>query len=1264
MERTASFGYWVRRRRKALDLTQEELARQVGCAEVTIKKIEADERRPSRQIAERLAASLQLAPAERAAFVQAARGELATDRLDLPLPPPPPAPAVALLPGGTLTFLFTDIEASARLWEQHPQAMSATLVRHDALLRDVIEAHGGYIFKHTGDGVLAAFTTASHALSAALEAQRAVQAENWGSIGPIRVRMALHTGVAEVRDGDYYGVPLNRTARLLTAGHGGQVLLSHATADLLRDMLPANVTLRDLGEYRLKDLTRPEQIFQPTVPHLPTRFPPLRAPATQSTEGLELLLRPASSTAEGAAVDTLDGSVDETIESQADIFVAREHALNRLDSLLHAALAGHGQIVFVTGDAGSGKTSLLLEFARRAVQLHADLVVAAGNCNAHTGAGDPYLPFREVLDLLTGNVEVRSTSSFRAPPFARRLRVLSASTIPALLEIGPALIDTFVPGPDLLARANSVAPGANGWRERLAQVVAQRRYVVDTPSPDNQHEIFAQFTRVVTTIARRQPLLFVLDDLQWADTASVGLLFHLSRRIENSRILIVGAYRPADVALGRGAERHPLDPVINELRRYHGDIEVNLDQTIEEEGRQFIDAVLDRVPNRLGPKFRSDLFEQTGGHPLFTLELLRDLQARGGLVRDETGRWVVGPELDWTALPTRLEGVIAERISRLPEELQEALSIASIEGETFTAEVVARTQKVDARGLVRRFSGALDRQQRLVQSQGTRRMGEHRLSTYRFRHILFQKYLYARLSEGERAYLHEDVGTALERLAAGQTEAIAAQLARHFELAGCTEKAVTYLLQVGERARRLYANEEALVALSRALALLATAPLDESQVKWKQHRAVRYAVLLAREQVYGLQGEHAAEVADLAALEGLAEGMGDSARQAEVALRWSWYHERTSDYRTLVEAARRALDLASGDLSRAAEARLRWGRGLLLQSDYTGAQAQLAVALELAQAAGAQQVELYALRFLGVVASDQSDHRAARAYFEHALAIARAIGDRQGEARVLYNLGTVALEQSDYLAARAYFEHALAIARAIADQSMQGTVLGLMGEVARAQGDYGVAHAYSEQAVEIARAIGDRTGEGWALSNLAEVAWGQGDYEAARVYAEQAVAIARAIGSRFLTGWALISLGHALTSLGRLADASATFGEAAELHRTLGQAHLAAGSRTGLARAQLAQGDLAGALAQVEQVLAYLATGSLNGAAEPARAYLACVEVLQAAGDARSRPLLARAYAELQDQAARMDESARRLFLDNVPHHRTLVTTWAGERQP
>jgi predicted ATPase/class 3 adenylate cyclase len=274
MERTASFGEWVRRRRKALDLTQAALARQVGCAEVTIKKIEADERRPSRQIALRLAESLQLAPAERAAFVQAARGELATDRLDLPLPPSAPALAAAL-PGGSITFLFTDIESSTRLWEQHPQAMPAALQRHALLLRQAIAFQRGVVFKTVGDALCAAFASATDALAAALAAQRALQTEAWGLPGPLRVRMALHSGVVEERDGDYLGPALNRVARLLSAGHGGQILLSRATQELVCDHLPSDVELRDLGAHHLKDLSRPEHIFQAVAPDLPADFPPL-----------------------------------------------------------------------------------------------------------------------------------------------------------------------------------------------------------------------------------------------------------------------------------------------------------------------------------------------------------------------------------------------------------------------------------------------------------------------------------------------------------------------------------------------------------------------------------------------------------------------------------------------------------------------------------------------------------------------------------------------------------------------------------------------------------------------------------------------------------------------------------------------------------------------------------------------------------------------------------------------------------------------------
>jgi class 3 adenylate cyclase len=185
---------------------------------------------------------------------------------------------VASLPTGTLTFLFTDIEGSTKLWENDAQAMQVALARHDEILRSAIEERGGYVFKTVGDAFCAAFTTAPDALEAALEAQRRLLSSRWEETGPLRVRMALHMGTPEERDGDYFGPPLNRVARLLSAAHGGQVLLSLPTQELVRDQLPARTSLRDLGEQRLKDLFRSERVFQLVAPELPSEFPPLRTP--------------------------------------------------------------------------------------------------------------------------------------------------------------------------------------------------------------------------------------------------------------------------------------------------------------------------------------------------------------------------------------------------------------------------------------------------------------------------------------------------------------------------------------------------------------------------------------------------------------------------------------------------------------------------------------------------------------------------------------------------------------------------------------------------------------------------------------------------------------------------------------------------------------------------------------------------------------------------------------------------------------------------
>jgi TolB-like protein/class 3 adenylate cyclase/cytochrome c-type biogenesis protein CcmH/NrfG len=190
----------------------------------------------------------------------------------MPTTVPTPAP----LPTGTLTFLLTDIEGSTRMWQAAPVAMQAALARHDAILRQGIEARDGHVFKTAGDAFFAVFATPWLALEAALAVQQALQSEDWPPQTPIRVRMALHSGAAELRAADYFGTPVNHAARLLSAGHGGQTLVSTVTCELCHDRLPDGVGMKSLGEYGLKDLARKHTIYQVAHPSLPQAFPPLR----------------------------------------------------------------------------------------------------------------------------------------------------------------------------------------------------------------------------------------------------------------------------------------------------------------------------------------------------------------------------------------------------------------------------------------------------------------------------------------------------------------------------------------------------------------------------------------------------------------------------------------------------------------------------------------------------------------------------------------------------------------------------------------------------------------------------------------------------------------------------------------------------------------------------------------------------------------------------------------------------------------------------
>lgn len=617
----ASFGYWVKRRRKSLDLTQQGLANLVGCSPVTIKKIESDERQPSLQLARLLAEHLQIPPEQHNQFISSARREKNIDRTSLAQTP---------------EAFFTRIQASEKL--------------------------------------------------------------------------------------------------------------------------PA--FLKKYGAARL----------QKQIP-----------------------------------------------------FVGREREIEFLHRQLSEAINGAGKVVFLSGEAGSGKTTLLTEFGRRAQEEQAELVVLRGNCTAYSGIGDPYLPFRDVLATLTGDIEARLASGMISPENARRLWHLAPTVIKVFLSEGPNLLDSFLPTSSLIRNVAARIPDSSELIESFDQILQQSKKL---SSNVEQIQVLEQYTQIIQNVAADKPLLILLDDLQWADRASISLLFHLGRRLASNKILILGAFRPSDIAVEFGSlsdnnlPQHPLEGVINELKVQYGEILLDLGISNEENGQNFVDALLDTEPNDLSSGFRTMLFQRTEGHPLFTIELLRVLQERGDLILDAQGQWIEGKALNWDTLPVRVEAVLEQRLGRLDETLKGILAVASVEGETFTPYVLAQIQNIDERAMLQLLSLSIEKRHRLIREYDEIMINQRRLSRFQFSHALFQQYLYAHLSQGERRLLHAQIGKVLEELYGEYRDEIAVQLARHFQEAGEQSKAFDYAIRAAERAENIFAFEEAIQHLELALSII------------------------------------------------------------------------------------------------------------------------------------------------------------------------------------------------------------------------------------------------------------------------------------------------------------------------------------------------------------------------------------------------------------------------------------------------------------
>jgi DNA-binding SARP family transcriptional activator/predicted ATPase len=906
--------------------------------------------------------------------------------------------------------------------------------------------------------------------------------------------------------------------------------------------------------------------------------------------------------------------------SQPEPFVGREPHLARLAGLLETALAGRGQVAFVSGEAGWGKTSLVDEFSRRAEALHADLIVASGTCTAFTESGDPYLPFREILRTLCADVEQKWDAGRITRTQALRLWHLLPQTVDALLAQGRHLIDTFVPGVALLRRTAGHEAADPDLLKGLEELVAR-------PRPDagvDQGRIFEEIDQVLRAISGERPLLLILDDLHWVDPSSLALLFHLGRRLADSRILIVGTYRPEDISLDRGGQVHPLAGILAEFKRVFGDVWIPLGQD-RDDGRAFVDALLDSEPNRLSERFRAQLARDTNGHPLFAVKMLRDMEDRGYVYRDENGLWIDSPTIAWDTLPRRVEGVIERRVSRLEPRLRDALAAASVEGEEFSAEVLARVRQIDAREMVRLLSTDLNRRHRLVRASGTQWLGDVRISHYHFSHNLFQKYLYQSLDPVERTYLHEAVGYALEAFYRDRTEKIAVHLARHFQEAGRPRKAIEYLRQAGDASAEVYAYAEAIAHYRQAIDLARETELAAEDLT---------LLYMRLGSVLEVDSQYDRALATYEEMERVAHSRGD----APMELAWlmaratiQWVPTAVHDPEQARILGSRALMLASELGDQAAVARILWALSLAsffmnrLDAAIDCGERSLALARRL----GLQEQTAYTLNDLGgfvYLYSGRIDQ--AIEALQKACVLWRDLGDSRMLADSLAKLCTAHVYAGEYERAISLSQTAFEFSQSIRDVWAQSYSRWTIGDAYRARGEYSQAIEASETCIRMGELAGFLPGQIYTRLKLASIYGDLGEVERGIQLAQMALDQAE----RQLPT-------HVALALGILAHLLVLQGDLGRAEQALGEAHKRAACEawavfyldvlTAEAELGLRLGDFGRALDAAENLLGRLRRYNMRSGLP--EAYYLQGEALLASGQrerAREQLLEARRVAE------------------------------------
>ena len=934
--------------------------------------------------------------------------------------------------------------------------------------------------------------------------------------------------------------------------------------------------------------------------------------------------------------------------------IGREAVTHQVADRLAAARRGQGQIVVISAEAGLGKSRLVAEGIRLARR--SSFVGYGGACQPDA-LRTPYLAWQPVwkafFDIDPG------------VPLRRQLRAVEAT----LQEHAPEHLDAL---PLLDSVLDLDLPDNDFTRALQPQ---DRKALLETVL------VSCLASAAREAAADGGGLLLVLEDLQFIDPVSMDLLERALRAIESLPVLVLLSYRPPDAALQPSPDAR--------LQSLPGFVKIELGGLDAQGTELVIRAKLAQLfPERAGAVPVALIDRIVGlaqGNPFYVEELLNYLHDRGIDPRNSTA-------LAALDLPTSLHSLVLSRIDQLASSQQLAIKVASIIGRVFRA-----SDLHDYCPALGSLSGLKHDLAELDRLGFTPLESPEPEWSYLFKHLVTQQVAYESIAFATRRQLHGQYARFLEARYPDRLGLLAPQLAHHYAHAEVRDKACHYLCKAGEQAAQAYANEQALDHFRQALELMAPGDL-RSQV----------GVLLQREAVFDLLGQHAARRRDLAELDSLVAALDDSlVWRARVATRRAKLESDIGDFaaaQVCAQEAIQALESHTQALPEAAEllvdavllqARAMFYAGQataaqrhlehalslarqqpyprgeynaltqlgLLQwhaGDYAAAQALMEQALQSVQQAGDARREIDLLNNLGVVAKAQARFGAAVARYEQAQRIARKIGNRSGEAVALNNMGSACLASGDFVQAGDYAEQAARIFADINEPVQRGAALTNRAEAHRELGQYRQALDVAGQSLALLRASGSRRGEAIVLENIGQVEFALGRAEQARQTLAGALSIAREIGLRSTEGSTQLHLGLILTALGRHDQAQLALDGAGAIATELGSALPALevqGARAELLLAAGGQGAVEQARAAVDTLLQTLLTAPTDpsGLCLPMQLYRSTHRVLAACGEPQATLLLARARAELRLRSERIaDTTTRREYL-LVAEHRALA---------